>query len=119
MKIAICKDGQSGFVFYHKGKKQVSVVHPEANVREATRKYLNSPRTFTVGNPDGSRRRIVASPNQHISLMGMALGEMHNYTGISADWDNPDNLEDITEVNIEPDKPMDLVVHQKGGSTDE
>ncbi len=119
MKVAINEDGKEGFVFYHKGRKQVMVSHPDSSVRDAVRGYLRTPRDFSLGNKDGSSLKVHAKPSQHINFMGMALGEMVYYNGVSVDWDHPDNIEDITDVPEEDQQVQeshDFVIPIGGGN---
>lgn len=111
MKVAINKDGEQGLLFYHKGKKQVTVFHPNEKVRESVRGYLKTKRPFTMGDEGGSRTKISAVPTQHINLMNMALCEMGHRIGVNVDWDHPDNIEDITDMT-DSSLPVDTQINK-------
>jgi len=96
MKVSIEKNGKSGTLLYDPHEKEVLVNHPDDNVRRAVHQYLTTERNFTVPasndpNVSGSRMTITGTPVHHISLLDMALNELHSETGVRVNWGHDDN----------------------------
>jgi hypothetical protein len=108
MKVNIHHEGKEGFVKYNKGNHEVMVTHPDEQVRNSVRDYLNTERTFIVNGEDhenvvGNRVPMRMLPTADKHAMTMALCEMFHNTGVHVNWGHEDNdIKDITAVD-EPD----------------
>ncbi len=116
MKVAITHGGDTGFIRYDEGSRELMVTHPNEKVRNTVRHYLSHTRTFTV--PASNDLRLVGNrvqkdlvPRDNKGNMNIALTEMQFHTGVGVDWGYGGAPEDptkdpIVDPNAEADKPI-------------
>lgn len=69
------------------------VSHPELEVRNRVRNYLNTEKGFRIPltREVGSRALIYEKPNKSKQFMQMGLCEMYHSIGVHVDWGHEDN----------------------------
>lgn len=89
MKRAIYTDDlKYGFISYNENNKEILVTHPNKEIREKVRKYLQTPRQFSLprSNTPGDKIRKTLCAVDSANKMDMALCEMYSRIGVHIDW---------------------------------
>lgn len=92
------------------------VNHPEEEVRQLVKSYLNKEKEFILPASNhedvrGHRIKMRAVPTSDDNLLEMALCELHHNTGVHVNWAHPDNKshhsrKQLVSDNTKANKPI-------------
>jgi hypothetical protein len=93
-RVGIESGGKKGWIQYDSEKKKATVEHPDANIREAVKRYLSSPREFWI--PESDRiddyRKETKRPTESTTHMTLALSGGFYETGAEVLWNSKENV---------------------------